>query len=157
MAAPHISVYRYTGENNRVNKESDLTLIAEYNGNFRDSVDLHNPEFLVNATLSPAVNYCRILLDGVTYSYFCRTENVRTGLTLLVCHRDVLTIPGLLSVPVIPERSGSRYNAYLVDSRRPVETTVQHYNLLFSGDSLDYTNMSLIAGIVATGGEPTNI
>ena len=155
-AMPTVETYTYTGENNRVVKTDFLTLIGTYTGNFRDSIDLHNPVFTVEATVSPEVNYCKITVDSVTYCYFCSVENVRTGLSVLHCSRDVLTVPGLLDVNIVPARSASRYNAWLIDTRRPVETTVQHYNLLFNGSGFDYSNMSLIAGIVGTGGEPTN-
>ena len=113
--------------------------------------------FPIESDVSPAFNYAEVEQDGTTRYYFARVENVRRGLSMIHCTLDVLQTFDLSAVPVVPARSSNRYNAWLIDTRRPVETTVQHYNVPFSGDNLDYANMSLIAGIVGTGGEPTNI
>lgn len=154
--ANHITLYNYSGENNRVGKTlsggSSFTTVV-----FRDSIDFHNPVFPIESDVSPAYNYAEVEQDGTTRYYFARVENVRRGLSLIHCSLDVLQTFDLSAVPVVPARSENRYNAWLIDTRRPIETTVQHYNVPFSGDNLDYANMSLIAGIVGTGGEPTNI
>ena len=153
--ANHITLYNYSGESNKVGKTlSGGTPIT--NVIFRESVDFHNPVIQVESNLSPALNYAEIEQDGTTRYYFARVENVRRGLSIIHCELDVLQTFDLSAVPVVPARSYSNQNAWLIDTRRPVETTVQHYNVLFNGDNLDYNNMTLIAGIVGTGGTPTN-
>lgn len=151
---PTIYLYRYSGENERVDKLSMLSDVSTYSGNFRDSVDLHSPVFLIEDTVPASYNYCCIAVGTETRYYFARVENVRTGLSLIHCDIDVLMTFDISAVPVIPARSASVNNPYIIDTRQPVETTIQHYNLLFSGDNLDYNNMCMIAGIVGTGGQP---
>lgn len=154
--ANHITLYNYTGENTRVNKTLSGGLSFTETVIYRDSMDFHNPVFNLESNISPDYNYCEIEQDGITRYYFCRVENTRRGLSTIYCDLDVLMTFNVQDVPCIPARSESANNAYLIDTAQPVETVVEHYNVPFNGDNLDYTNMSLIAGIVGTGGEPTN-
>lgn len=154
--ANHITLYNYTGENTRVNKTLSNGLLFQETVLYRDSMDFHNPIFNLESNISPDYNYCEIEQDGITRYYFCRVENIRRGLSTIYCDLDVLMTFNVEDVPCIPARSESVNNAYLIDTAQPVETVVEHYNVPFNGDNLDYTNMSLIAGIVGTGGEPTN-
>lgn len=158
---PTITLYKYAGNVKQVDKKSMLTNAIVYSGettNFRDTVDLHSPDFMVNATISADYNYCSITVDGITRYYFARVVNVRTGLSLIHCDLDVLTTFDLSNVPVIPARTANENNRYITDITQPVEQRTQHYNVLFSGGAnLDYSKMTLIAGIVGTGGTPTNM
>lgn len=152
-----IVLYHYSGENERVVKTSDLTDATTYSGNFRDRVDLHDPVFTVGADVSASYNYCSVTVGNETRYYFARVENVRTGLSLIRCNLDVLMTFNVLDVPVIPYRSASAYNRYIIDASQPVDVRTEHFNLLFQGGGdLDYNNMTLVAGIVGTGGTPTN-
>ena len=154
-----VKLYRYNGETERVDKSQMLTGEKTYSGNhvdFRDSVDLHAPQFIINETVSAVYNYCVITVDGVTRYYFARVVNVRTGLSAIICDIDVLMSFDVSVVPVIPYRSQSDYNRYIIDTTQPVDVRTEHFNLLFNGANLDYNNMSLIAGIVGTGGTPTD-
>lgn len=153
---PNITLYHYSGENERVNKTGALSDAASYSGDFRESVDLHNPVFMVNDTIPASYNYCVITVGSETRYYFTRVENVRTGLSLVHCDLDVLMTFDVSNVPVIPYRSASAYNRYIIDASQPVDVRTEHFNLLFSGDNLDYHNMTLVAGIIGTGGTPTN-
>lgn len=154
-----VKLYRYNGEPERVNKSGLLTGEKTYSGaqvNFRDSVDLHAPQFLINETVSAVYNYCAVTVDGTTRYYFARVVNVRTGLSAIICDIDVLMTFDVSAVPVIPYRSQSDYNRYIIDPTQPVDVRTEHFNLLFNGANLDYNNLSLIAGIVGTGGTPTD-
>lgn len=153
---PSIVLYHNSAENERVNKTPYLTNESAYSGDFRDSIDLHNPVFTINDTVSASYNYCKITVGTETRYYFARVENIRTGLSMIHCALDVLMTFDISNVPVVPARSESSYNDYIIDAMQPAETRVQHYNLLFSGDNLDYSNMTMIAGIVGTGGTPTD-
>lgn len=154
--ADHITLYNYSGEINRVNKTlsggSSYTLPV-----YVETIDFHDPDFTIQETVSADFNYAEIEQGGTTRYYFIRVENVREGLSRISGRLDPLMTFDISDVPIIPHRSSSRYNAYIVDNKRPVETTIQHYNLMFSGADLDYANMSLIAGIVGSGGDPTNM
>ena len=153
---PNITLYHYSGENERVNKTGALSDAASYSGDFRESIDLHNPVFMVNDSIPASYNYCVITVGSETRYYFARVENVRTGLSLVHCVLDVLMSFDVSNVPVIPYRSASAYNRYIIDASQPVDVRTEHFNLLFSGDNLDYNNMTLVAGIIGTGGTPTN-
>ena len=153
---PNIVLYHNSAENERVNKTPYLTDETPYSGDFRDSVDLHNPVFMINDTIPASYNYCKITVGTETRYYFARVENVRTGLSMIHCTLDALMTFDISAVPVVPARSESAYNDYIIDTAQPAETRVQHYNLLFSGDNLNYNNMTMIAGLVGTGGTPTD-
>lgn len=156
MAA--ITLYQYSGEPQRADKTSMLTSAVQISPLiYRDSIDFHAPVFDVQQDLSAAINYAKIEQDGRTWYYFCRIENIKRGLSRVYCDIDVLMSFDVMQVPIIPARTSAVNNPYIVDPRQPVETTEEHFNILFSGANLDYNNMCLIAGIVGTGGEPTNM
>ncbi len=155
---PTITLYKYAGNVKQVDKKSMLTNGTVYSGDFRDTVDLHSPDFYINDTIPADFNYCAVTVGEITRYYFAHVVNVRTGLSLIRCDLDVLTTFDLSNVSVIPARTANENNRYITDITQPVEQRTQHYNVLFSGGAnLDYTNMSLIAGIVGTGGTPTNM
>lgn len=157
---PTIDFYNYAGENNVLDKSSMLGTSTQYTGDFRDAIDLHNPVFTVNDTLSADFNYCSITADTTRY-YFCTVENVRTGLTVVRCNLDVLMTykSAISNCAVTPLRSGdmTTNNGYIYDGSIPFEQTMQHFNVPFTGGTgFDYGSMSMIAGIVGTNGDPTN-
>lgn len=106
-----------------------------------------------NATLYEC-NYC--IMDGKHYFITDRERLVGEKMRMIL-RTDVLSTFSLSDVKVIPVRSASAQNHYIIDTKRPVETRVQHYNVRFTGGAnLDYSNMSLIAGIIGSGGQPDN-
>lgn len=154
----HITLYNYTGESNRVSKNLSGGITYDVPV-YSDTIDFHDPEFLIESTISAAYNYCEIEEAGLTRYYFARIENVREGLSRIICTLDPLMTFDVGSVPIIPARvsAAGKNNPYIIDPRQPVETTTEHYNILFNGANFDYNNMTLVAGIVGTGGTPTNI
>lgn len=157
MAA--LTIYHYAGEPQRVNKTlTDATPINPA-PIYRDAIDFHAPTIDVEMNIDSGFNYCAIEQNGRTRYYYMRVINVRRGLCRLVCDIDVLMSHDVGSVPIIPARVSAvgKNNPYIIDPRQPVETTTEHYNILFNGANFDYHNMTLVAGIVGTGGEPTNI
>lgn len=99
-------------------------------------------------------NYAKI--DN-KYYFITDREILNGGMIRFTLRVDVLMTYGVNAIPIIPIRTSTVNNPYIIDPRQPVEATEEHYNLLFSGANLDYNNMCLIAGIVGTGGEPTNM
>lgn len=99
-------------------------------------------------------NYAKI---DDKYYFITDREILNGGMIMFTLRVDVLMTYDVSAIPVIPDRTSSVNNPYIIDAQQPVETTEEHYNLLFSGANLDYNNMCLIAGIVGTGGEPTNM
>lgn len=99
-------------------------------------------------------NYAKI--DN-KYYFITDREILTGGMIQFTLRVDVLMTYGVAAIPVIPIRTSVVNNPYIIDTQQPVEATEEHYNLLFSGANLDYSNMCLIAGIVGTGGEPTNM
>lgn len=150
-----ISFYNYSGMNNVLQKTlspvktitdakpfhplSPLTgeLILDYN------VDIFS------------ANYCSFR----DKYYFVTDRELMTGQRMrIICRVDVLMSysDGIKTAKVIPYRSQSDYNRYIIDTTQPIDVRTEHFNLLFNGANLDYNNMSLIAGIVGTGGTPTD-
>lgn len=154
-----ITLYKYGGNRKKVQKNLGEGTSIVGTITFRDTAELHSPYFTVGANLSADYNYCSISgVDETTRYYFCTVSNIRTGLSGVDCTIDVLKTYNVLDVPVVPARSSSRYNSYLIDGRYPIETTIQHYNVPFEGGAiLDYNNLTLVAGIVGSGGTPTDL
>ena len=154
-----VEVGQCLDDNRVVNKTVTWTSITG-SISFRDIAELHNPVFTITGVSeSSEFNYCRIRgIDGLDRYYFAEVVNVRTGVAQVICRMDVLMTykQWLKNILVIPERSESNQNHYIIDSARMFETTVQHYNIMFNGANLDYTKMSLIAGIVGTS-QPLNL
>ncbi len=114
-------------------KVLDKTLSGgvSYSGDFRDSIDLHDPVFTVEDTVGAEYNYCSITIEheapdpGITRYYFVRVENVRTGLSLLHCRLDPLMTfnAAIKAAKVCCIRSAvmAKQTPYIVDPRAPVE------------------------------------
>lgn len=147
-----ISFYSYSGDNKIVDKS--LTSITTV-------TDAHPFEPLSALTGQLILEYKQTVYDANyakfndRYYFVTDRELLIGGKMRLICKIDVLMTFDISNVPVVPARSESTFNDFVIDTAQPVETRVQHYNLLFSGDNLDYTNMTMIAGIVGTGGTPT--
>lgn len=157
-----VRLYISSLDNREVDKGTKLdnasaTYVDYSNIVFRDEIDFHEPVFTISADVSADYNYCSITgADEVKRYYYAEVINVRTGLTVVRCSLDVLSNINPDNVQVVVDRSSDVINPYLVDGSRPVEVRVQHYNVPFKGGALlDYDNMTLVAGIVGTGGNPT--
>lgn len=81
-----IILYFNSSEKNKLNKE--LTNHIELTGNFRESVDIIKPIFLIDGDV-PTSNYCYIPLLG-RYYFIDSIKVIRTGLVELSCSVDVL-------------------------------------------------------------------
>lgn len=154
-----VTLYKYSGDNRVVDKTSGMTSIGTYSGvQFNDSADLHNPEFILQATVDSDVNYVLISQDdglgrGARY-YFATVENVRTGVTLVSCRLDVLmTYKNLIQgLNVVLERTGdkeedSNINSYMYDRLQPKQVTVQYTSDVVGG--FNYINNGcMIIGVI---------
>lgn len=98
-----------------------------------------------------------VVLDGK--NYFITDRILLNGNKMNIkLHVDVLMNMDKTKVSVIPARSEfvEESNMYIADNSYLFDSRVQHYNLFFDGDNLDYDHMTIIAGIVGSGGNPTS-
>ncbi len=153
--ADHITLYVYSGENNRLTKT--LTNGAVFNQPvYRSEIDFHDPVFTIESTVSAVYNYCEIEEAGVVRYYFAQVENVREGLSRITCRLDVLQTYSaqIKNCPCIPIRSSDQYNSWIYDSQLPFEVAATSYSLPPVGQAgvdyavWDYDNMSLIVGAI---------
>ena len=154
-----IYFYNYTGDNRIINKtisETPLQTVQTATP-FRPLSDLTGTLLLTYVATAYAANYCSF---GGKYYYITDRELLPGQKMQIICRVDVLKTYAeqIKSVNIIPARSSDneKNNPFLIDTRQPVETTIQHYNIPFNGANLDYANMTLVAGIVGTGGNATD-
>ena len=129
MVPINVTLYHFNGDNRQISKSlSDGILYTAVN--FRESIDFHDPEFTIEATIDPSYNYCEITFDNespaedVHKYYFASVENVREGLSVIRCRIDVLTsyAAAILPLPVWCLRSSQMQTAYIPDGKAPIET-----------------------------------
>ena len=98
-----------------------------------------------------------VVLDGK--NYFITDRILLNGNKMNIkLHVDVLMNMDKTKVFVIPARSEfiEESNMYIADNSYLFDSRVQHYNLFFKGANLDYDHMTIVAGIVGSGGNPTS-
>lgn len=168
--AIEIVLYQCDCDNRTVFKDRFLTQIATYDQDvtFKDSVDLHSPVFVIRADITAKCNYCCVNgVDDMQRWYFCRIENVRTGISLVRCDLDVLMMASrqIDKIQVIPKRSSKVWNDWIYDPNQPVEVAKYNYLKLPKTGSWDstvpngewnYGNPSIIAAIVGND-DPTSV
>lgn len=101
---------------------------------------------------------CNYVVLG-SKNYFITDRELLNGNRMrIILHVDVLMNMNKTKVSVIPAKSEfvEESNMYIADSSYLFDSRVQHYNLFFDGDNLDYDHMTIIAGIVGSGGDPTS-
>ena len=98
-----------------------------------------------------------VVLDGK--NYFITDRILLNGNKMNIkLHVDVLMNMDKTKVSVVPARSEfvEESNMYIADNSYLFDSRVQHYNLFFDGDNLDYDRMTIVAGIVGCNGNPTS-
>lgn len=115
-----IILYKNQDENNVVSKR--LEKIAEYDNAFsRDFLEIENPQIVIDGSID-RVNYAYIP-NLHRYYYVTDTEHLRTGMSILKCHVDVLMsyADDIKSLTAIIDRSAGLWDAYLPDSEQRME------------------------------------
>lgn len=129
MVPINVTLYHFNGDNRQISKS--LSDGIPYTAvTFRESIDFHDPEFTIEATIDPSYNYCEITFNNespaedVKKYYFANVENLREGLSLIRCRIDVLTTyaAAILPLPVWCLRSSQMQTPYIPDNKAPIET-----------------------------------
>lgn len=128
MADLTVTLYN-TADDRRILTKT-LTGGSTYSGNIPGPIDLHNPVIDIEDTIPANMNYCSINVpiddapanDQIRY-YFCRVENVRTGLSRLYCDIDVLQTfnSSIKRCIVCCKRTYTAQTPYINDSLAPIE------------------------------------
>lgn len=164
-----VTIYKCDSDNRVVNKHIVTSKSYTDEVAFRDSTELHQPVFTVSEQIDAECNYCSISgIDGLERFYFAEIINMRTDLSVVRCDLDVLmTFKGSFDkISVIPTRSSSEWNDWMMDAKQPVEVAKYNYLMLPDAGSWgsglnargewDYDNPSIIAAIVGND-DPTNV
>ena len=128
-------------------KKSYITL-ATLTGSMRDSLDVVDPVFLVQATTqydNANAVYCDVL---DRYYFITGKEWIRTGLLAIACHVDVLaTYKGdILNNAGIISRNANLFNGYLPDNRQKLFAYDKMQIKVFPREILTDTNVLITVG-----------
>ena len=134
-----IGLYNNTQELNKISKSP--TLVRTLTGEFREEVDIVNPEILIeyDGTLTD-VNYMYIQQLNRWY-FITGIESVRTKLWRIYAHCDVLKTysEAILGTEAVIARSESLYNLLINDSMFKVYSNprlqIANFPNKFSGES----------------------
>ena len=104
-----------------------LTPVSTLTGSARDSIDVENPTIRIEHTGANTFNYIYIP-EFSRYYYVLDKIQIRTGITDIICHVDVLQsfYPQFIHSPMIASRSDSTYNPYIFDPERPMQQNSLH-------------------------------
>jgi hypothetical protein len=122
-----ISTFLLTEDGHHIPKH--YSSVRELTGSVRDSIDIENPIIRVEHTGANEFNYIYVPQFG-RYYYVQDRVQVRTGITDLICHVDVLEsfYRQFIYSPMIASRSDSTYNKMIADGERTLQQdTIQQY------------------------------
>lgn len=141
-----IITYSLTEDGHHIPKH--YTPVGTLTGSVRDAVDIENPTIRVDHVSADTFNYIYVP-EFNRYYYVLDRIQVRTGITDLICHVDVLEsfYRQFIYSPIIVARSDSTYNKYIPDSERVFQqdTIHQYVNIGRFEDNFDIV-------LVAVGG-----
>lgn len=131
----NLILYTCKAEKNRVDKSAYLTKIAEYSGSVRGELNLMNPEILINTDLSNlnAANYLYIP-DFQRYYFVKDPISVRTGISVVPCHEDVLmSFKGSIKNQyAVVARNQNDYSLYIDDDQFKAYQNLEEGCITFS-------------------------
>ena len=124
-----------------------LTPVSTLTGSARDSIDVENPTIRIEHTGANAFNYIYIP-EFSRYYYVLDKIQVRTGITDIICHVDVLQsfYPQFIHSPMIASRSDSTYNKLIADSERVFQQDQLHLYRTLGGFSGDFSMVMVTVG-----------
>lgn len=158
-----VILYVYSGEQKKVNKSGSLQILKTIS-----NAQPYNPLSALTGELIleydadiMTVNYAQFL--GKYYFILPDKELLTGGKVRFTCRTDVLQTycnsETFNNVPIVPQRSASKdaYNAWIADGQQPVEVAKYceimnpvGYDPALPDACLDYSSMSLVAGIIGT-------
>ena len=116
-----ISLMSNTSENNRIDKSEYLSVFGTYLGSFRSDISIIDPEFDIELTDFPNVNYIYIPQFN-RYYFIDDIIIVRNNLYHFVCHCDVLMsfMNDILDLEVFVNRQEFNFNNGIPDLKLPI-------------------------------------
>jgi hypothetical protein len=123
------------------------TPVGTLTGSVRDAVDIENPTIRVDHVDTDAFNYIYIP-EFNRYYYVLDRVQVRTGITDLICHVDVLEsfYRQFIYSPMIASRSDSTYNKFIPDGERVFQQDQLHIYKNLGGFSGDFSMIMVTVG-----------
>lgn len=117
-----IKLYTSTAETDKVNKGSDLTLVATLTGTLRESTDVIDPSIDIEQTTLPSFNYFQVEEFG-RYYFLTDLVSIANGIWRIKGHVDVLYsfATGIMGFQCKVSRNENDYDLMLPDNRRIVE------------------------------------
>lgn len=117
-----ISLMSNISEDNRIDKFEYLSVFGTYLGSFRSDISIISPEFDIELTEFPNVNY--VYIQEFNRFYFIDDIIiVRTSLYHFICHCDVLMsfMSGILNLDVFVNRQEFDFNNGIPDLKLPIQ------------------------------------
>lgn len=114
-----ITLYNSVAERDKLDKSSDLTLVATLTGYLRNGTSITDPEIVVEQDTLPDFNYIHIA-DFGRYYFVTKVVSVASGLWGISAHVDVLYshATGILGFQCKVARNEFDYDLVLPDEMR---------------------------------------
>lgn len=140
-----IITYSLTEDGHHIPKH--YTPVGTLTGSVRDSVDIENPTIRIDHAGTDTFNYIYVP-EFNRYYYVLDRVQVRTGITDLICHVDVLEsfYRQFIYSPMIASRSDSTYNKFIPDGERVFQQDQLHLYKNLGGFSGDFSMIMVTVG-----------
>lgn len=140
-----IITYSLTEDGHHIPKH--YTPVGTLTGSVRDAVDIENPTIRIDHAGTDTFNYIYVP-EFNRYYYVLDKVQVRTGITDLICHVDVLEsfYRQFIYSPMIASRSDSTYNKFIPDGERVFQQDQLHIYKNLGGFSGDFSMIMVTVG-----------
>lgn len=140
-----IITYSLTEDGHHIPKH--YTPVGTLTGSVRDAVDIENPTIRIDHAGTDTFNYIYVP-EFNRYYYVLDKVQVRTGITDLICHVDVLEsfYHQFIYSPIIVSRSDSTYNKFIPDGERVFQQDQLHLYKNLGGFSGDFSMIMVTVG-----------
>ena len=140
-----IITYSLTEDGHHIPKH--YTTVGTLTGSVRDAVDIENPTIRIDHAGTDIFNYIYVP-EFNRYYYVLDRVQVRTGITDLICHVDVLEsfYRQFIYSPMIASRSDSTYNKFIPDNERVFQQDQLHLYKTLGGFSGDFSMIMVTVG-----------
>lgn len=140
-----IITYSLTEDGHHIPKH--YTPVGTLTGSVRDAVDIENPTIRIDHAGTDTFNYIYVP-EFNRYYYVLDKVQIRTGITDLICHVDVLEsfYCQFIYSPMIASRSDSTYNKFIPDGERVFQQDQLHLYKNLGGFSGDFSMIMVTVG-----------
>lgn len=140
-----IITYSLTEDGHHIPKH--YTSVGTLTGSVRDAVDVENPTIRIDHAGTDTFNYIYVP-EFNRYYYVLDRVQVRTGITDIICHVDVLEsfYRQFIYSPMIASRSDSTYNKFIPDGERVFQQDQLHLYKNLGGFSGDFSMIMVTVG-----------